>query len=213
MREVITEDNSITYYNEEAQDHYHTKSGAREEAFEKHAKALKIDEVSNPVIYDMFFGLGYNAAAAIDILKDNVTIYCFENDKVILSKILELKADFESWSLIQDFVRGFLENNEKVFTKKNIKLIMLFGDALEEIKNVEEKADFVFFDPFSPAKVPQFWTLDFFKDVKDKMNSGGKLSTYSCARFVKDNFIEAGFRLEKGPIVGRRSPSTIAIKD
>src|SRR5210317_1137125 len=109
MKEVITEDNSITYYNEEAQDHYHTKSGAREEAFEKHAKALKIDEKENPVIYDMFFGLGYNAAAAIDILKDNVTIYCFENDKEILKLATEMNADFESWSMIKEFIKNFLD--------------------------------------------------------------------------------------------------------
>jgi len=211
MKEVITGDNSITYYNEEAQDHYHTKSGAREEAFEKHAKALEVKE--NTVIYDMFFGLGYNAAAAIDVVKDNLTIYCFENDKEILSKVLEMDADFECWKLIQDFVRGFLENYEPVYQEKNIRLVMLYGDALEMIKKVDKKADSIFFDPFSPAKVPQFWTVDFFKDIKEKMNSGAKLSTYSCARFVKDNFLEAGFRLEKGPIIGRRSPSTIAVKD
>ncbi|MBW2999016.1 hypothetical protein KY321_05750 [Candidatus Woesearchaeota archaeon] len=211
MKEVITGDNSITYYSEEAQDHYHTKSGAREEAFEKHAKALEIK--ANSVIYDMFFGLGYNSAAAIDILKDNVTIYCFENDKEILKLALEMDADFESWCIIKDFLRGFLDNGETIYVKDNIKLVMVYGDALETIKEEREKADYIFFDPFSPAKVPQFWTVDFFKDIKSKMNKNGKLSTYSCARFVKDNFTEAGFRLEKGPIIGRRSPSTIAINE
>ena len=45
MKKVKTEDNSITFYNEEVEDHYHSKSGAREESFEKHAKALKIKKV------------------------------------------------------------------------------------------------------------------------------------------------------------------------
>ena len=103
MKQVITEDNSITFYNKEVEDHYHTKSGAREEAFEKHAKALEIKD--NSVIFDICFGLGYNTAAALD-LKGNLTIYCFENDKEILKKILEIDADFKSWNIIKEIGRA-----------------------------------------------------------------------------------------------------------
>ena len=208
MRLVKTEDNSITFFNESVQDHYHSKSGAREEAFEKHAKALNI--ISNSIIFDMFFGIGYNSAAALDLV-DNLTIYCFENDKEILKKILEIDADFKSWPLIQEFIKQFLENNKTTYEKEGNRLIMLFGDARETIKQVEAKADFVFFDPFSPAKVPELWTSSFFKDIKEKMNDNGKLSTYSYARFVRDNLKEAGFKVIDGPVLGRRSPSTIAI--
>ena len=77
MKLVKTDDDSITFYNEKIKDHYHSKSGAKEEAFEKHAKALKIK--SDSVIFDICFGIGYNTAAALDIA-DNLIIYCFEND-------------------------------------------------------------------------------------------------------------------------------------
>ncbi len=206
MKELITEDGSITYYNEEVQDHYHTKSGARQEAFEKHVKALEVKP--GKVIFDVCFGIGYNAAAALDI--GPATIYCFENDKVILQKVLEINADFKSFNIIKEFIQGFFEGNN-IYEKDNIKLIMMFGDAREKIKEVIQKADYVFFDAFSPAKVPEMWTEEFFKDIFNKMNSKARLSTYSCARFVRDNMKSAGFRVIDGPIVGRRSPSTIAI--
>jgi len=210
MKQIKTEDSSITFYNEEIEDHYHSKSGAREEAFEKHSKALNLKE--NSVIFDMFFGLGYNSAAALD-LKDNLTIYCFENDKNILKQIPKIKADFKSWNVIQEFITEFLKNNKTTYKKNNIKLIMLFGDARETIKKIKNKADFVFFDPFSPAKVPELWTEDFFKDIKNKLNKNAKLSTYSYARFVRNNLKNAGFKVIDGPIIGRRSPSTIAINE
>jgi len=65
MHQIITKDSSITHYNEEAEDYYHSKSGAKEEAVEKHAKALGVRP--GKVIFDICFGLGYNTAAALDI--------------------------------------------------------------------------------------------------------------------------------------------------
>lgn len=212
MKKIITDDGSITFYNEDVGDHYHTKSGAVEESFEKHVKPMKISEHKNPVIFDICFGLGYNAAAAIDSC-ENCVIYCLENDKEILEKILDIKADFKSFNVIKEFVSEYLSKGIRVFENEKVKLVMVFGNAREEIKKIDDKSDFVFFDAFSPAKVPEMWTFEFFRDIYSKMNSGGKMSTYSCARFVRDNMKKAGFRIVDGPIIGRKSPSTIAIKD
>ena len=212
MKLVKTDDNSITFYNEDIGDYYHSQSGAKEEAIEKHAKALRIDSIKNPIILDICFGLGYNTAAALDLIKETV-IYCFENNKEILKKILEIDADFKSYNMIKEFVRQFLEKGICEYKKENIKLVMLFGDAREKIKEAKEKADFVFFDAFSPAKVPEMWTKEFFSDIYEKIKKGGKLSTYSCAKFIRCNLRQAGFKVIDGPVVGRRSSSTIAIKN
>jgi tRNA U34 5-methylaminomethyl-2-thiouridine-forming methyltransferase MnmC len=210
MKKFITKDGSTTYYNNEVGDHYHTKAGAKEEAFEKHAKALEINSVKNPAIFDICFGLGYSSAAALDLLK-KVTIYCFENDKKILRKILLLNEDFKSFPIIKEFVRNYLEEGKTVYKKEGIKLIMVFGDVREEIKKIKEKADFVFFAPFSPEKVPDMWTAEFFSDIRNKMKTNGKLSTYAYARMVKENLKKSGFELKDGPTLNRRSPSLIAI--
>jgi tRNA U34 5-methylaminomethyl-2-thiouridine-forming methyltransferase MnmC len=44
------------------------------------------------------------------------------------------------------------------------------------------------------------------------MKIGGKLSTYSCAVKIRKNLANANFEVIDGPIIGRRSPATIAIK-
>ena len=226
-----TADGSLSFRNIAFDEMYHTKSGAREESFEKHARPIKVWEKENPVIYDICFGLGYNAAAAIDLIRQNgnkslITIYIFENDLEILKRIPEINAEFDSFPLIQGVIRTFIDtyqkNNpihsnknyyEQFYKQENIKFIMLLGDARKTILEAKESADFVFFDPFSPTHHSEMWGLSFIKDVYSKMNFGGKLTTYSYARIVRETFAAAGFNVIAGPIIGRKSPSTIAIKE
>ena len=68
----------------------------------------------------------------------------------------------------------------------------------------------MFLDPFSPPKNPELWTESFFREVKKLMKPKAILATYSCARIVRDNLKKAGFIVKDGPIIGRRSPSTLA---
>jgi tRNA U34 5-methylaminomethyl-2-thiouridine-forming methyltransferase MnmC len=215
----ITDDGSMSFRNIAFDEMYHTKSGALEEAFEKHAKPLAVWEKNNPVIYDICFGLGYNAAAAIDVIREHgndslITIYCFENDKEILEKIGDVDVDIKSYSTIKAFMKDFLKQKKVNYEEKfdDIKLIMMFGDAREKITDAKDKADFVFFAPFSPTHHAEMWKKEFMKSISDKMNSGGKLSTYSYARKTRENLASAGFIVTAGPIIGRYGPSTIAIK-
>lgn len=205
MEKIITDDDSVTFRNPEYDECYHTKSGAIEEAFEKFAKPCKVRDGMR--ILDVCFGLGYNTLAAVNIA--DVDVVGLENDRKILEKIQEvevredLKKDFEK---VKKSAK-YLEYNDG---KTSIQLIL--GDARETIKKIDGIFDAVFFDPFSPKKCPELWTEEFFKAVADKMKKGAVLATYSCARVVRENLISAGFNVFDGPIVGRRSPSTIAYK-
>jgi tRNA U34 5-methylaminomethyl-2-thiouridine-forming methyltransferase MnmC len=213
---IITDDGSPSFRNEFYDQPYHSKSGAIEEAFKKYAIPLKIWETKDPVIYDVCFGIGYNAAAALDLFKEKgsgkIIIYCFENDEDILKKVPEINPQFKNYNLIQDLINQYFKEGKTILEKDNVTLILCVGDARELIKNVQDNADFVFFDPFSPKKHPEMWTLDFFKDIYARVKEGGILSTYSYARIVRDNLRDAGFAVSAGPVVGRRSPSTIAVK-
>jgi len=210
MEKVITKDGSVTFFNKEVGDFYHALSGAAEESFEKYAKPLGVDQVKDPVIFDICSGMGYNAAAALDTITSNPTIYLFENDLEIMKMALEVNPKFKSYHHTQSLIRQFLEKKETTYNKDNISLILMFGDARKTINQVKEKADFIFFDPFSPSKVPDMWQEQFFKDIKSKSKPGARLATYSCARFVRNNMIAAGFKVEDGPKWGRNSPTTIA---
>lgn len=214
MEKIITADGSITFRNENVDETYHTKSGAEEESVKKFVEPShfeKLAERDEIVIYDVCFGLGYNSAAAIDHIRDinsrcKIIIYALENDQNILDKILEIDSNFKCYQLIKEIVKS---HNIK---ENNVEINLLFGDAREKINNIDKKADAVFFDPFSPKKAPDMWTKEFFAAIYNKMRMDGILTTYSCARMVRDNLKSAGFQVHDGPTIGRRSPSTIAIK-
>ncbi|MGV8162650.1 MAG: tRNA (5-methylaminomethyl-2-thiouridine)(34)-methyltransferase MnmD [Candidatus Nanoarchaeia archaeon] len=222
LQPILTDDGSPTFRSEIYDEPYHSKSGAVEESFKKYALPLKIWEKENPIIYDVCSGMGYNAAAAIDVFLEkakegnSITIYCYENDELIINKTLEVNPEFKNYSIVRELVSEYFKSGKTVIEKekqgKKIKLILRIGDAREIIKVEKEKADFVFFDPFSPKKHPEMWVEEFFKDVYEKMNNEGILSTYSYARSVRDNLQTVGFIVTAGPIVGRRSPSTMAFK-
>jgi tRNA U34 5-methylaminomethyl-2-thiouridine-forming methyltransferase MnmC len=211
MKRFITQDGSVTFYSEEYDEHYHTKSGAVEEAFKKFAEPCNVKEKAkqdNIIILDVCFGLGYNTAAAIDLALEanpncEIEIFALENDQRIIDKIKEVAPNFKSYQILKKII---IENKNI----PNVKLNLLLGDARQTIKQVDKQVDAVFLDPFSPPKCPELWTEEFFKDIAKVMKKDAILATYSCARKVRDNLRAAGLEVKDGPVVGRRSPSTIA---
>jgi tRNA U34 5-methylaminomethyl-2-thiouridine-forming methyltransferase MnmC len=209
MKLVKTQDGSYTAYNQKAQEHYHTISGAVEEAFEKHVNALGIED-GMPIL-DFCFGLGYNAIAATKDHK-NLQIIALENDL----EIIKLMQEVQIPEILEKQYSAFrnLAKQHSITDSNNNQLTLIMGDALKEIDNLPDNYfQRVFFDPFSPKKQPQMWSADLLKKIYSKMRAGGKLSTYSCARVVRDNLKSAGFEVMDGPIIGRRSPATIAVKN
>ncbi len=202
MEQVKTNDNSVTFYNEKYQEWYHSKTGAIEEAFEKYAKPSNLKDGMK--ILDICFGIGYNSAAALDSA-DNLTIFALENDPKIIDKIQDLNPNFKNYDIIKQVAR------DKEYNRDGTKIKLIIGDARITIKQIKERFDVVFLDPFSVRKCPHLWTAEFFSAVYNVMNKGGILTTYSCARVVRDNLKKAGFKVKDGPCIGRRSPSTIAI--
>ncbi|MBW2999193.1 hypothetical protein KY339_00850 [Candidatus Woesearchaeota archaeon] len=215
MKKIITKDKSITFYSKKYKETYHSVSGAEEESIKKFVEPSNIKELAKKKkeikILDVCFGIGYNSAAAIDEIKKanpkcKILIIGLENDKKILQKINKINASFNSYDIVKQAA-------EKLnFKDNNIEIKIILGDAREKIKTIKKKFDAVFLDPFSPKKCPELWTEEFFKKINKLMKKGSILTTYSCAKVVRKNLEKAGFKAIDGPIVGRRAPSTIAIK-
>lgn len=92
---ITTDDRSLTFRNNELHELYHTKAGAIVEALEKHARALNVWEKNNPILFDVCSGLSYNAACAVEEIRNHdnnslITVYLFENDLSVLKANLEL---------------------------------------------------------------------------------------------------------------------------
>ena len=199
MKKIITKDNSITFFNEQYQETYHATSGAKQEAQKKFVEPTK--EKVNPKILDICFGLGYNTAAALEQFQD-CHITALENDTNILERVQEIQADFTEY-----------EEIKKATKKLSKKINIILGDATKTIKSLPDNHfDIVFLDPFSPKKCPELWSEEFIQDIYNKTAKNGMLTTYSCAKIVRENLTKAGFTIQNGLIVGRRGPATVAKK-
>lgn len=215
MDKIKTEDGSDTFYNEFAEDVYHSKSGAVKEAFEKFVNPARIAEIAKTGdirILDICFGFGYNTAAALDTIYStnpacNVSIVGLEKDPEVLSLIPTLNPSLKSYSLIKKLA----ESEDLLIEGKNLMLRLIMGDARQMIRTIPKGFDAVFLDPFRPDKHPQLWQVHFLIDIKERMKPGAILTTYSCARMVRDNLKAAGFQVKDGPAVGRKGPSTLAV--
>ena len=229
MEEIITDDGSLTYRNEALDEPYHTKAGAIVEALEKHARVLNVWEKENPIIFDVCSGLSYSAACALEEIRNHdnnslVTIYLFENDRAILEMNLKLpdsleykqdglKKHIKNYHHLKAAIRKYLEHNINVYDTENLHIILMFGDAYLQIDKVEESADYIFYAPFSPQITPNMWNYDIFRKLYLHTAPHGKISTYSYAKKVREAMFEAGFKVINGPILGRRSPSLIGVKE
>ena len=211
----MTADNTETFLNTEVGESYHSQTGAVEEALKKYANPCKIAEKAKAgtiKILDMFFGLGYNSAMAIDVALEanpncEIEITGLEYDPNIIQKIQEVNPPINSYKIYKQLT------NNKTIQQNNITIKLIIGDARETIKQFkDEHFDAVFFDPFSPKTAPDMWTQELFTEVHRVMNSSAIMATYSCARMARENMKAAGLFYDEGPVVGRRGPGTIATK-
>jgi tRNA U34 5-methylaminomethyl-2-thiouridine-forming methyltransferase MnmC len=218
LQTIQTHDGSITFYNSQFHQTYHSLSGALDEALQKHVNVCHVCD--NATILDYCFGLGYNSLIAMS-LSHNLTIYALENDIELLAKLPQLSSQLPTHlqklytEMTHKITENLTQNKKSFLIKVNGHTIQfLIGDAQHTILQIPSNScDALFWDPFSPKECPQLWTEKEFSQGFRILKSGGRLSTYSCARIVRENMKSAGFTVFDGPVVGRRSPATIGVKE
>lgn len=134
MEEYITDDGSVTFYSREYDEHYHSKTGAREEALEKHVKPAieylksvgKLEKISYIKILDFCFGLGYNSYVFIEEIRKLLP--------EVRIKVIGIDNDIEIISKGKEIFKDFLDNY--VYSDNNVEIELLIGDAENEIKKI-----------------------------------------------------------------------------
>ncbi len=208
---IITQDNSETFFNKKFNESYKSNTGAVQEAFEKFAKpAFEFVKNRKEInVLDFCFGLGYTTSAFLDLIDCKINVVGIDNDDKIFDLIKQVNPEFKKYALIKKLNKNNLEVDER-----NVSIKVIIGDAVKVINDLPENFfDVVLFDPFSPKVCPELWTGEVFKRIFLLMKNNSILTTYSCARVVRDNLKMAGFIVKDGPSVGRRGPSTIAEKN
>lgn len=204
-----TDDGSFTFFSEEFGEAFHSRQGAKAEAFAKFAQATELAQQAQTGyvrLLDVCYGLGYNTAAALE------TIWTTQPDCQVEVYGLELDASvpraaiapdlIQIWtSTIQDILKSLAVDHQ--FNHAQLQATLLIGDARQMIQQVRQQnfqADAIFFDPFSPRRCPQLWTVEFFQQVADCLAPTGKLATYSRSASVRSALQLAGLQIGSIPL-------------
>ncbi|MEM9976835.1 MAG: MnmC family methyltransferase, partial [Cyanobacteria bacterium P01_D01_bin.2] len=219
-------DGSATFYSEEFGEHFHCRHGAYTDARRNYVEAANIAELAKAeqlAILDVCYGLGYNTAAALDTIQRvnpgcQVTIRALEiNAGVPRDAIAHQSSNvpLQPWSPATQHILTTLAADHR-YQSPTLDIQLLIGDArqtLQPLANLGWQADAVLFDPFSPTRCPQLWTVEFFELTARCLADSGILATYSCAAAVRTAMALAGLRIGSLPGAGRKWPCTIATKD
>jgi len=228
IKEVKTEDGSLTLFSEEFKEPYHSiTAGAITESVKKFIEPtqLKLKAKEGKVnLLDSCFGLGYNTLTAVrETLKENsrvqIEVIGFEKDLKAIEKSLKiLPKELKEYSFILKELlknkhchRDFLTLN---FVSPKIKIKVFVGEGREVLREISpyyrKFADAIFHDPFSPKVNPELWTYEFFLLLKKTIKEDGILATYSSSTPIRKALYLAGFGVKEGVAVGRKSRSTVA---
>ncbi|MGY6530788.1 MAG: tRNA (5-methylaminomethyl-2-thiouridine)(34)-methyltransferase MnmD [Cyanobacterium sp.] len=223
LEKRITEDGSHTFYSQEFNETFHSKYGAKQESEITYIKGCNIKEKiakkNHLKVIDLCYGLGYNSASLLEVYGEN-TYDCFL-DIVALELDINVPQEAIKQNLLCFYPPSVRENlatvaNTKKLAKNNLSIELIIGDARETVRKLLKenfKADAIFFDPFSPPKCPQLWTVDFFELISQCLADDGILATYSCSASVRKAMMLVGLNIGRNYTVGRRSPGTLATKN
>ncbi len=219
-----TGDGSFTFFSETFGEAFHSDKGAKSEAFEKFAQVTDLVALAHQGtvrILDVCYGLGYNSAAALETIWQvnpdcHIELYALELDPTVPIAATSPNL-LESWTPdVREVLIALAQDLQ--CDLRGLNATLLIGDARKTISSVIAsgfQADAIFFDPFSPRKCPQLWTVEFFQLVKTCLASSGKLATYSRSAAVRSALIEVGLvigsiPLEANPLSKQWSMGTVA---
>lgn len=216
-----TADGSDTFFSETFGEWFHSRSGAYEEARTTYVQATHLVaralEQNQITLLDVCYGLGYNTAAALEGIwaaQETVKIRLvgLELDAAIPRAAISQGLLNEWPTAVQDALRQLADSGQ---IRSELEADLLIGDARDRIQALASEnfqADVIFFDPFSPPRCPQLWTVEFLALVAQCLHPQGVLATYSCAAAVRAALQLVGLRIGSIPAPGRQWPGTLATR-
>ena len=214
---VPTDDGTSTALLAEYGEGMHSRSGAYEEALRKHLVPSRVLEHRDRAlsVLDVGFGLGYNILALIHeyFLRNSgvrLSVVSLEKERSLLPALEMISFNDKRDDLYDHIRRAYAKGHTEI---GEISIEVLFDDARNSLRHLGDSAfHAVFFDPFSPARNPELWSTDVFKELFRIMKDGAMLTTYSSASHVRAAMLDAGLAVGRGPSVGGKREGTIASK-
>lgn len=217
LHPVTTDDGSLSLHSDEYGQAMHTLSGAYTESLVKHVRLSGILGLDQPEIHvlDVGFGIGYNVLALLsEFVRDDrnrrLEIVTLEKDPPPADMMKRISFSGKTGALYKTIKRLCMD--EEVRGEKYT-VRMLLGDARQSVRALDAMHfQAIFHDPYSPAKNPELWTVDFFRELYRVAAGGSVLTTYSAAPQVRAALLEASFIVGRAPSMGRKREGTLAAK-
>lgn len=185
IKTFITQDGSLGLYNTELNEVYHSKYGAKTEAFEKFVNPAVIIDNHPLDILDICYGVGYNTKCALEIYKNINSIDCIEIDEELVKK----SAEFEYDDKINEIIAENLKNPSFIH--------FYIKDAREYIKTCNKKYDVIFHDGFAPHKQSILWSENFIFKLSELLKPQGIYCTYNHSKPVLKALYNTGLTIGK----------------
>ncbi|MFV0505510.1 MAG: tRNA (5-methylaminomethyl-2-thiouridine)(34)-methyltransferase MnmD [Bacteroidales bacterium] len=209
---VHTKDSSLTLYNKELDEHYHSVHGAKNESLHVFINSGLQQCAANPInIYEVGFGTGLNAYLAIEWAEKNkrkINYFAVEKyplPKQIINTLAKQNGiDSELYKRIQ--AEECSTENVQVSQHANFRLV--HDDCLSLDLSSLPLFDVIFFDAFAPDKEvtdKELWSSEHFKKIYEHSNEKGIFVSYCAKGAVRRALESVGYKMERipGP-VGKR---------
>lgn len=193
----ITQDGSVGLYDTELNEIFHSKFGAKTEAFEKFIEPALLYKNKPIKILDICYGIGYNTKCALENFKNIIEIDCLE----INSELIQKSPEFEYDKKINDIIAKNLKNPEFIH--------FYIDDARKSIQKLDKKYDIIFHDGFAPYKQSVLWSEDFIFKIASLVHKDSIYCTYNHSKPVLAALVSAGFIIGK-TIKNNKTIGTIA---
>ena len=90
------------------------------------------------------------------------------------------------------------------FDAGRVTLTLLFGDAADQLRRLDARADAIYLDGFAPAKNPDLWTPVLLHTLTRLAAPGATLATWSVAAAVREHLGHARWQLQMRPGFGQK---------
>ena len=196
-----TADGSFSLHSCHFGEAFHNSAGALNEARAKFVEPAELNRFKpnqSVAVLDVCFGLGYNSAAVLDALPEQVPLgwWGLELDRRPLELALNQPVFRRMWST------AVLKRLQAIHTTGAWSTTsstgqMLWGDARSTLITIapEQRFDLILQDAFSPQRCPELWSDEFLGCLARRLKPGGRLLTYSRSAAVRASLKRAGLEL------------------
>lgn len=216
-------DGTFSVRSEIHQETFHPQVGAQEEARCVYFRPMCLRErflnaSEGLSVWDI--GLG-SAGNALNLIRDHqnlntaLRLHSFEISLEPLEFALAHAEKLAYLDGFQQHLTQLVHSNKAHFKVGNLNVswTLHLGDLRDgfgDVSKEDKSADAIMYDPYSPVKNPELWSLPAFKRLREALDGRATLATYSRSTSIRVALLLAGFFVGRGGEVGEKEETTVA---